>query len=73
MKIEIKVIPKAKRNSIDFDATPIKVHLTAPPIEGKANQALVDFLSEYYKITKNNISIIKGLKSRHKVVMINEI
>lgn len=72
MKLEIKLIPSARKNAINFDVSPVKVYLTAPPVEGKANKALIDFLAEYYKITKSNISIIKGLKSRHKVVMITE-
>jgi len=73
MKLDVKVIPSAKRNTINFETDPVKVHLTAPAVDGKANKALVAFLSDYYKINKSNISIIKGLKSRHKTIIIEKI
>jgi hypothetical protein len=73
MKVELKIIPSAKKNAINFESVPIKVHLTAPPVDGKANKALINFLSDYYKITKSNISIIKGLKTRHKTIIINNL
>ncbi len=73
MKLEIKVIAGAKKDMIKVDASPLRVYLTAPAVDGKANKALVDFLSEYYKITKNNINIVRGLKSRHKTIMIEGI
>jgi len=69
-RLDIKVIPCAKRNAMNAESTPWKVYLTAPAVDGKANKALVAFLSEYYKITKSNISIIKGLKTRHKTIII---
>ena len=73
MRLEVKVIAGAKRNSLKADSTPVKIYLTAPAVEGKANKALVDFLSDHYKTTKSNISIIKGLKSRRKTINIEGI
>ena len=70
MQLEAKIIPCAKRNAVNFESTPAKIYLTAPAVDGKANKALVDFLSGYYKIKKSNISIIKGLKSRYKTIII---
>jgi len=73
MQLDIKVIPGAKRNAIKAEGVPVKVYLTAPAVEGKANKALVDFLSDHYKITKSNISIRKGLKTRYKTINIEGI
>ena len=73
MKIEVKVIPNAKRNIISPEGQRYKIHLNAPAVDGKANEALVRFLSEHYQVRKNQIEITKGLKSRHKVIIIRDI
>ena len=70
--INLKVIPGAKRNAFHEENGQIKVYLTAPPVEGKANKALVDFLAGHFGIRKSSVKIIKGLKSRHKTVSIGE-
>lgn len=71
MKLEIKVIPGARKNALQQEGDLYKIYLQAPPVEGKANKALVEFLSDYFHVPKSRIDIIKGLKSRHKIVMIN--
>lgn len=73
MVLNIKVIPGAKRNLLKDEGGQIKVYLTAPPVDGKANAALMDFLSEYYQVRVSAIEIIKGLKSRNKVIKINDL
>jgi len=70
MKLNIKVIPNAKQNKLVEEPGRVKVYLTAPAVEGKANEALIEFLAEHFRIKKNKISIIKGLTSREKVVEI---
>jgi len=49
----------------------IKVRLAARAVDGKANQALVDFLAQHYKVPKRNVRIESGLKSRQKRVVID--
>ena len=73
MKIPIKVIPGAKRNLFKEENGGIKVYLTAPPLDGRANEALIEFLAEHFKVKRSSIEILKGLKSRHKVVIIRKI
>ena len=68
MKINIKVIPNAKHNKLVEEFGRLKVYLTAPAVEGKANEALIEFLAEHFKVKKNKISIIRGVKSREKIV-----
>lgn len=73
MKIEVKVIPAARKNAIRPESGMFKVYLTAPAVDGKANKALIEFLAEHYQVRKYQIQIIKGLKSRHKVIIIKDI
>jgi uncharacterized protein (TIGR00251 family) len=49
----------------------IKVRLAARAVDGKANQALVEFLAEHYGVPKRNVHIESGLKSRQKRVVID--
>ena len=73
MKIEVKVIPAAKKNTITQEGQCYKVHLSAPAVDGKANEALIKFLAEQYEVHKSQIEIIKGLKSRRKIIIIRDI
>jgi len=70
MKFQIKVIPGAKKTLWKQEGEIIKVYLTAPALEGRANDALVDFLAEHFKVKRSMIEIVKGLKSRFKIVNI---
>ncbi len=70
MKIQIKVITGAKKTLWKEEGGQIKVYLTAPPINNRANEALVDFLAGHWGVKKSAIEIVKGLKSHYKVVNI---
>ena len=66
--IRIKVIPRAGRDQISGfmqDGT-LKIRLSAPPVDGKANQSLVNYLSGSLGISRDQISITSGLSSRNK-------
>ena len=68
MQIAVKVIPNAKQNKIVEENGRFKVYLTAPPVDGKANKALIEFLAENFKIKKSQVKIIRGEKGREKIV-----
>ncbi|HRZ40221.1 MAG TPA: DUF167 domain-containing protein [Candidatus Omnitrophota bacterium] len=68
----LKVIPGAKRNTWKEEASGIKVYLTAPAVDGKANEALIEFLAEKFHVRKSAVNLIRGLKSRHKTVSISD-
>ena len=70
MIISVRVTPGAKKNLIKEEGGVTKVYLTAPPVEGKANEALIGFLAGHYGVKKRQIEIIKGLKSRTKTINI---
>jgi hypothetical protein len=67
----IHVVPKSAKNEcagIQGDA--IKLKITAPPVEGQANDACIRFLSDLLSVKKNQVTIISGHKSRKKTVAI---
>ena len=68
--LQIKILPNASKNIIVKDDTGIKIKLTAQPIEGKANKALVEFLSKQLKMPKTSIEILKGEASKDKTLLI---
>ena len=71
--LSIRVTPRAKKSEISElmqDGT-IKIRLTAPPVGGKANLALVAFLSDKLGVPSSKIELISGSKGRNKRVLIN--
>lgn len=71
MRITVRVKPNAKKKQIVLleDGT-YAVSVTVPPIEGKANEQLVEVLAEYFDKRKREITIVRGLTGRLKVVEI---
>ncbi len=71
--IYIHLQPNAKREEVCgmYDEQRIKIAISMPPIDGKANEALIKFLSKKLKIAKSNIEIVKGLTSRDKTICID--
>ncbi|MCK5215934.1 MAG: YggU family protein [Candidatus Omnitrophica bacterium] len=70
MVIDVKVIPGAKKNIVKNEGKGLKVYVTAPADDGKANKAVVVILAEYFAVKKRDVAILKGLKSRHKTIKI---
>ncbi|HAH19826.1 MAG: hypothetical protein A2Y00_10910 [Omnitrophica WOR_2 bacterium GWF2_43_52] len=72
MILKVKVIPRARRNDIKLlGEDSLKIHLVAPAVSNKANEALVEILAHYYTVKKNQVWIVRGKHSRNKVVEIN--
>jgi hypothetical protein len=71
MILSIQVKPNSKIDQIEVDEQGgIKVKIKAPPVDGKANQYLVTFLSSIFNVPKSNISILKGATNQHKKIEI---
>jgi len=69
--LTLKILPNAKKNSIEsYSNDYLKIKISAPPRDSKANQELLKFLSKTFNISKSKISIIKGEKSRNKTIEI---
>ena len=71
MILDLYVQPGAKRSEFAGQhGERVKLRLAAPPVEGKANAALIEFLAEYFGVPRRNVTIVSGLKSRSKRVAI---
>lgn len=72
MKINIIARAGAKENKIEQVGKNVyKVWLTSAPEKGKANKALIAMLADYFSTPKSDIEIIKGNKSKNKVLIIS--
>ena len=68
--ITVKVIPRARKTEVAglmADGT-IKIRVAAPPVDGAANQALIEFLAQLLGLPKGQIEIIGGSTSEHKLI-----
>lgn len=76
MKIFVKIKPFSKNNAVLsdkinlFNEREIEIKIAEVPVEGRANETLIDFLAKYLKIQKKYIKIINGFKSRNKIIEI---
>lgn len=69
--VELKTIPNAPRDEIvGWLGAALKVKVRAPALEGRANDALLDFLARELGVPRRAVALIRGDKSRHKVVRI---
>ena len=69
--LEVRVIPRGKRAGVDGErAGAVLIRLAAPPVDGAANAALIEFLSGALGVPRRDISIIAGERSRSKRVNI---
>ena len=67
----VKVHPRAKKGAITGEVgEALKVSLAAPPVDGKANAACIEFFAKLLKVPKASVSIAAGLTSRNKVVRV---
>ncbi len=69
--LTLRIIPNSSKNEIIKTEGMIKVKITAPPVDGKANKALVEFLSKTFKIPKTSFKIIKGETSKDKTLSVS--
>ncbi|MDA8326647.1 MAG: DUF167 domain-containing protein [Nitrospiraceae bacterium] len=69
--IKLKVEPRSSRRKVvGLHGDALKVKLTGPPVEGKANEELIEFLSEIFGARKSAIAIVRGGSSKQKAVEI---
>lgn len=71
MKLHLTIKPGASKNAHEFDASGgLKVRIAAPAVDGKANAALVDYLSEVLNLGRTKIVLLKGQTARFKTLEI---
>jgi len=67
----VKVHPRAKKNAVTGEVgDALKLALTAPPADGKANEACVDFFAKLLKVPRSSVTIAAGHASRNKVIRV---
>jgi uncharacterized protein YggU (UPF0235/DUF167 family) len=70
--LEVRVVPRAARNTLARDANgALRIHLTAPPVEGAANRALLGFLADRLMLPKSALAVARGERGRDKVVSVD--
>ena len=75
---QVRVVPKAAMNKITVEQNPdntksIRVYVTAAPQDNKANKEVLKLLSKELGISKSALTIVKGLKSKNKIIRIDSI
>lgn len=68
----VRIHPRAKKNAIAGElGDALKLSLTAPPIDGRANQACIEFFAKLLKVPRSSVTIASGQTSRHKVIRVS--
>jgi len=68
---QVKVHPRAKKNAITGEVgEALKVSLTSPPIEGRANDACIEFFAKLLRVPRSSVTIASGQHSRSKVIRV---
>lgn len=70
----VRVQPRAKRNALVGElGDALKVALSAPPIDGRANEACIEFFAELLQLPRSSVEIVSGQSSRNKVIRVTGI
>ena len=70
--IDVRIIPRASRNQVvGISNQRLKLKITAAPVDGKANEALIRYLSDLFGVAKSRIDIVRGHRGREKTVSIS--
>jgi len=71
VRLEVKVQPRSAKNQVCGEVEGcLKLKITAPPVDGEANQALVKFLAGWLKVPRQDIVILRGESSHRKLIEI---
>lgn len=74
VRFSVYIQPRASKSEIaGVHGTGLRIRLTAPPVEGLANEALIDFLARELGVPRRNVCIVSGFTSRSKIVEISEV
>jgi uncharacterized protein (TIGR00251 family) len=68
----VRVVPRSSRNQIvGVEGGALKIKLTAPPVEGAANAALIECVAEWLGVKRSAVSIVSGDKARNKIMRVS--
>ena len=72
MKIKVKVKPNSKTEELGREGDSFILKVKEPAREGKANQAVIKLLAEHFSVSKSQVRILTGFRSRNKVIEVME-
>ncbi len=68
-RVKLRIVPNAKRDEVVGEyGDAVKIKVAAPAVEGKANEALLEFVAEKLRVHRRDITLISGEKSRDKLI-----
>jgi uncharacterized protein (TIGR00251 family) len=68
----VKVHPRAKKNAITGElGDALKLSLTSPPVEGRANEACIEFFAKLLKVPRSSVTIASGQSRRNKLIRVS--
>lgn len=71
LRIAVTVKPQARKESVtQISESEYRVAVHAPPVDGKANRAVIELLAEHFSVPKSSIKIIRGESARKKLIEI---
>ena len=74
LALRVYVQPRASRNRVGgMHGNALKISVTAPPVENKANEAVIHLIADILKVPKSSLAIKSGKQSRNKTVLINNL
>ena len=72
MKISVRLTPNVKKDSgVKIDGDIFRVRVAAPAVDGRANQAAIELLAEYFAVRKRDVTLVSGETKRNKIFLIN--
>ncbi len=70
IEFQLRISPNASKNEVIKTSESVKVKITAPPVDGKANKCLIEYLSKLLRVPKTSIVILRGETSKDKTLLI---
>lgn len=72
IRITVEVKPRAKNDTVEkLSARQYRVSVHAPPVDGKANEAVIKLLAQHFSVSKSSVRVLRGRTSRKKLVEID--
>lgn len=69
--LTLRVTPRARRNTVAVEGDLLRIHVTAPPEDGKANRAVIRLLADALGLAPSRLTVIRGESSRDKLVRLD--
>ncbi|HNV85359.1 MAG TPA: DUF167 domain-containing protein [Candidatus Omnitrophota bacterium] len=70
-RISVRVVPRASKSEVrEIGPENFKVYVTAPPVDGKGNEAVIELLAEYFNTARSRVRVLRGERGRDKIIEI---